>query len=229
MKEQFIDMRRFNTITSNGEKPQFQEHLEICLMLGIPYLKRNKIAFQMPFWDILEMYPLLQGNKVPGRMYMLAHTLGVTVNELRAYGYNNMYKTTYQNIPDTFTITCPRFDDVPLECLAVPFLGARFHPEDAYKYIVVESIFNPYPTMLHIFNTTGKWYSPNAIWDTYAALAEPASTGELKQKIRDGYNPMFDKYTPNHKFEILEPKLSSKQMYDALCGVIPSEENQTDI
>lgn len=228
MKEHFIDMRRFNTITSNGEKPQFQDHLEICLMLGIPYLKRNRIAFQMPFWDILEMYPLqgILGNKVPGRMYMLAKTLNVTSNELRAYGYYNMYNITYKDIPETFTKPCPRFNDVPLECMPVPFLGARFHPEDAYKYIVVESLFNPFKTMLHIYNTTGEWYSPNAIWETYATQAEPASTKELKQMILDGYNPMFDKYTPNHRFEILEPKI---QMYEALCGVMPNEETSTDI
>lgn len=228
LKEQLIDLRRFNTITSNGQKPQLDSHLEICLLLGIPFIKKKEIAFQMPFWDLIEMYPLqgILGNKVPGRMYMLCHTLyngdmKQAADDLFAYGYHNMYRQTYKLIPESFMMGLPDIQ-VELESLAVPFEASRWTGEP-YQSILVASLFNPYPVIFKLKEETGNWYSPNAVWEKYAHKAPKVDTSKLTNDIRNGYNPMFGRYTPKHKFEICDNhKLTDLQLYQSLCGVMPT-------
>lgn len=209
VKQQLVDMRKFNKLTSNGEKPELDSHLEACLLLGIPYVKRNAFAFQMPFWDTLEMYQFC-GNKIPNRMYLLLHFLydgdmETVAKQLFTFGYNNMYNKTYKELPfseDKIEL------EVPIETCIVPTLGSRWEPAEPYRYIVVESVFNPYPTIFYLFDKTGKWYEPNFIYEKYSHQAKHDSKAllEFKEKINKGYNPMFGKYTIKHKFEILEEK-----------------------
>lgn len=208
VKEQFMDLRRFNKLTSNGEEPQLESHLEICLLLGIPYYKKNKVAFQLPFWDVLEKYPLLgnHGNLVPNRFYMLATTLGIKADELFAFGYNNVYNKLYEpnllsdEIFKSHSKIIPSFLEVPID-------ATRF---GANNSLVITTLFNPYPTLLELYETEGKIYSANEIYKNFHG-AIPKLTA-LKEKVLDGFNPMFGLYTPKHKWDILDITPTSDQL-----------------
>jgi hypothetical protein len=70
---------------------------------------------------------------------------------------------------------------------------------------------------------------PNAVWEKYAHKAPKVDTSKLTNDIRNGYNPMFGRYTPKHKFEICDNhKLTDLQLYQSLCGVMPAMPGEKD-